>query len=135
MLELLSGRRAVDKGKAAPEQNLVDWARPYLGDKRKLFRIMDTKLEGQYPQKGAFTAANLAFQCLSSDPKLRPRMSDVLAALEDLPSPKGLKHSPTEHQASPNSARSNSATQNHSPLHLTPGASPLPSNLKSPRVR
>ncbi|KAI8002387.1 putative serine/threonine-protein kinase PBL3 [Camellia lanceoleosa] len=45
LLELLSGHRAIDKSKAAVEQNLVDWAKPYLGDKRKLFRIMDTKLE------------------------------------------------------------------------------------------
>ncbi|KAL4304456.1 hypothetical protein GQ457_10G029400 [Hibiscus cannabinus] len=42
LLELLSGRRAVDKTKVGVEQNLVNWAKPYLGDKRKLFRIMDT---------------------------------------------------------------------------------------------
>lgn len=134
LLELLSGRRAVDKGKVGVEQNLVDWAKPYLGDKRKLFRIMDTKLEGQYPQKGAFTAANLAMQCLNPDPKVRPRMTDVLAALEDLPSPKNLKYSPSEHQASPDPAR-NSLKQNRSPLNMTPCASPLPTQLKSPRVR
>ncbi|KAL3501385.1 hypothetical protein ACH5RR_035834 [Cinchona calisaya] len=131
LLELLSGRRAVDKGKGV-EQNLVEWAKPYLGDKRKLFRIMDTKLEGQYPQKGAFTAANLALQCLNSDPKVRPRMSDVLAALEDLPSPKSLKRSLSKHQASP---AHNSLKQNRSPLNMTPSASPLPSHLKSPRAR
>ncbi|KAF5939312.1 hypothetical protein HYC85_023571 [Camellia sinensis] len=51
LLELLSGHRAIDKSKAAVEQNLVDWAKPYLGDKRKLFRIMDTNLEGQYPKR------------------------------------------------------------------------------------
>ncbi|KAJ6817578.1 putative serine/threonine-protein kinase PBL3 isoform X1 [Iris pallida] len=39
LLELLSGRRALDKNKVGIEQNLVDWARPSLGDKRKLFRI------------------------------------------------------------------------------------------------
>uniref|UniRef100_A0A803QNN5 Protein kinase domain-containing protein n=1 Tax=Cannabis sativa TaxID=3483 RepID=A0A803QNN5_CANSA len=37
LLELLSGRRAVDKTKVGIEQNLVDWAKPYLGDRRKLF--------------------------------------------------------------------------------------------------
>ncbi|KAK4402947.1 putative serine/threonine-protein kinase PBL3 [Sesamum angolense] len=30
MLELLSGRRAVDKTKVGVEQNLVDWAKPYM---------------------------------------------------------------------------------------------------------
>ncbi|KFK33463.1 hypothetical protein AALP_AA5G016500 [Arabis alpina] len=84
LLELLSGRRAVDKSKVGMEQSLVDWATPYLGDKRKLFRIMDTRLGGQYPQKGAYTAASLALQCLNPDAKLRPKMSDVLAKLDQL---------------------------------------------------
>ncbi|KAI9086406.1 hypothetical protein K1719_031571 [Acacia pycnantha] len=83
LLELLSGRRAIDRTKSGVEQNLVDWARPYLGDRRKLFRIMDTKLEGQYPQKAAYTAAILALQCIS-EAKIRPQMSEVLAALEQL---------------------------------------------------
>ncbi|XP_047334019.1 probable serine/threonine-protein kinase PBL3 [Impatiens glandulifera] len=68
LLELLSDRRAVDKSRMGVEQNLVEWDILYLGDKQKLFRIMDTKLEGQYPQKGAFMAANLALQCLKSEP-------------------------------------------------------------------
>lgn len=80
LLELLSGRRA--------EDNLVDWATPYLGDKRRLFRIMDTKLEGRYSKKGAFVAANLATQCLRSEPRVRPRMAEILGALEELESPK-----------------------------------------------
>ncbi|PKU86261.1 Protein kinase 2B, chloroplastic [Dendrobium catenatum] len=84
LLELLSGRRAFDKNKVGIEQNLVDWAKPYLGDKRKLFRIMDTKLEGQYPKKGAYTIANLALQCISHEAKQRPRMREVLASLQSL---------------------------------------------------
>lgn len=89
MLELLTGRRAVDNSKHGTEQNLVDWVKPYVGDRRKLFRIMDTKLEGQYPQKGALKAANLARCCLSPEHKLRPRMSEVLAELEELEVPRG----------------------------------------------
>ncbi|XP_054807268.1 probable serine/threonine-protein kinase PBL18 [Prosopis cineraria] len=84
LLELLSGCRAIDSTKSGVEQNLVDWARPYLGDRRKLFRIMDTKLEGQYPQRAAYKAAILALQCIS-EAKIRPQMSEVLAALEQLP--------------------------------------------------
>ncbi|TKY55109.1 kinase 2B [Spatholobus suberectus] len=84
LLELLSGRHAVDNTKSGVEHNLVDWARPYLGDRRKLFRIMDTKLEGQYPQRAAYTVAIIALQCIS-EAKTRPHMSEVLAALEHLP--------------------------------------------------
>lgn len=133
LLELLSGRRAVDKTKVGVEQNLVDWAKPYLGDKRKLFRIMDTKLGGQYPQKGAYVAANLALQCLSSEAKVRPRMSEVLATLEQIDSPKtATKHSQLELQTV---HRKSPMRRHHSPLNLTPSASPLPSHRPSPRVR
>ncbi|KAL5992166.1 hypothetical protein ACLOJK_013081 [Asimina triloba] len=84
LLELLTGRLALDKSKAGVEQNLVEWTRPYLGDKRKLFRIMDTRLEGQYPQKGAHAVATLAVQCLNSEAKERPQMAEVLTALEQI---------------------------------------------------
>ncbi|CAL9130813.1 unnamed protein product [Musa textilis] len=48
LLEMLSGRRAVDKNRPHGEHNLVEWARPYLTHKRKIFRIIDNRLEGQY---------------------------------------------------------------------------------------
>nr|GMD28731.1 polyvinylalcohol dehydrogenase-like [Ipomoea batatas] len=120
------------------EQHLVDWAKPYLGDKRKLFRIMDTKLEGQYPQKGALRAANLALQCLSTEHKLRPRMSEVLAELEQIQAPKGSSklQQPEHLGTTPARVRMSAAAvkHHHSPRNLTPPhASPLPSHKKSPR--
>ncbi|RZC10700.1 putative serine/threonine-protein kinase PBL3 isoform B [Glycine soja] len=89
LLELLSGRHAIDNTKSGVEHNLVEWSRPYLGDRRKLFRIMDTKLEGQYPQKAAYTIAIIALQCIS-EAKTRPQMFEVLAALEHL---RAIRHS------------------------------------------
>ncbi|KAF7809158.1 putative serine/threonine-protein kinase PBL3 [Senna tora] len=133
LLELLSGRRAVDRSKAGVEQNLVDWAKPYLGDKRKLFRIMDTKLEGQYPQKVAFTAASLALQCLNSEAKARPSMTEVLTTLVQIEAPKNAgRHSHSDHQRGHATVR-NSPARNRSPLHLTPTASPLPSHRQAAR--
>ncbi|KAL5759570.1 hypothetical protein ACOSQ2_018408 [Xanthoceras sorbifolium] len=134
LLELLSGRCAVDKTKAGIEQSLVDWAKPYLSDKRKLFRIMDTKLGGQYPQKAAYTAATLALQCLNTEAKLRPRMSEVLVILEQLDAPKNAaKLSPSERQKVPIPVRKSPMRQHRSPLNLTPSASPLPHHRQSPR--
>ncbi|KAH9773800.1 putative serine/threonine-protein kinase PBL3 [Citrus sinensis] len=138
LLELLSGRCAVDKTKVGIEQSLVDWAKPYLSDKRKLFRIMDTKLGGQYPQKAAHTAATLALQCLNNEPKLRPRMSEVLAMLERLEAPKNsakLSQSEPHRQTGPVTVRKSPMRQQRSPLNMTPTASPLPSHRQSPRVR
>lgn len=136
LLELLSGRRAVDKSKVGVEQNLVDWAKPYLGDKRKLFRIMDTKLEGQYPQKGAYIAATLALQCLSTEAKVRPRMSDVLATLNQLESPNSVgRISHSEQQKVHGGLRKSPMRHHRSPLNPVAGGSPLPSHRQSPRVR
>jgi serine/threonine protein kinase len=85
LLELLTGRRSVDKNRRGREQNLVDWARPYLrrADDR-LHRIMDPGMESQYSTPAARGAAAVAHSCLQSLPKARPRMRDVVEALEPL---------------------------------------------------
>ena len=84
LLEILTGRRAVDKSKPTGEQNLVDWATPFLNEKSKVLRIMDQKLDGQFSQKGAKAAAALALVCLREDAKFRPNMKQVLDYLEPL---------------------------------------------------
>ncbi|OIW18755.1 hypothetical protein TanjilG_13507 [Lupinus angustifolius] len=84
LLELLTGRRSVDKGRPQREHNLVEWARPYLNDFRKLSRIMDPRLEGQYSEMGAKKATALAYLCLSHRPKSRPTMTTVVKTLEPL---------------------------------------------------
>ncbi|XP_062087827.1 putative receptor-like protein kinase At1g72540 [Humulus lupulus] len=85
LLELLTGRRCLDKSRrSSREQNLVDWAKPYLKDAHKVDRIMDPRLEGQYSTEGARKAAALAHQCLSHNPKCRPTMSNVVKSLEPL---------------------------------------------------
>ncbi|KAJ3702671.1 hypothetical protein LUZ61_006376 [Rhynchospora tenuis] len=84
LLELLNGRRVLDATRTEKEQNLVDWAKPMLTDKRKLYRIMDARLEGKYAQKEAQAVFNLTLLCISNEAKLRPKMSEVLKKLEQL---------------------------------------------------
>ncbi|XWS53127.1 hypothetical protein CRYUN_Cryun11dG0131100 [Craigia yunnanensis] len=84
LLEMLSGRRAVDKNRPSGEHNLVEWAKPYLANKRKIFRVLDNRLEGQYSMEGAYKAATLALRCLSTEAKFRPSMNEVVTALEQL---------------------------------------------------
>ncbi|RWW36090.1 hypothetical protein BHE74_00058912 [Ensete ventricosum] len=84
LLELLTGRRSVDKKRPSREQNLVEWARPCLNDPRKLNRIMDPGLGGQYSEQGAAKAAAVAYKCLSQHPKSRPQMSAIVETLEPL---------------------------------------------------
>ncbi|KAE9618072.1 putative transferase, protein kinase RLK-Pelle-RLCK-VIIa-2 family [Lupinus albus] len=84
LLEMISGRRAIDKNQPSGEHNLVEWAKPYLSNKRRVFRVMDPRLEGQYSNNRAQVAATLAMQCLSMEPKCRPNMDEVVKALEQL---------------------------------------------------
>lgn len=84
LLEMLTGRKSVDKTRPSKEQNLVDWARPKLNDKRKLLQIVDPRLENQYSVRAAQKACSLAYYCLSQNPKARPLMSDVVETLEPL---------------------------------------------------
>ncbi|PWA49675.1 protein kinase superfamily protein [Artemisia annua] len=84
LLELLTGRKSMDKSRPNREQNLADWARPQLKCPRKLSRIMDPRLEGLYSEVGVQKAAELAYQCLSHRPKARPSMSTIVKTLEPL---------------------------------------------------
>ncbi|XP_022736066.1 probable serine/threonine-protein kinase PBL3 [Durio zibethinus] len=141
LVELLSGRRAVDETKIGVEENLVEWARPFLGDRRKLFRIMDTKLEGQYPQRAAYTIALLALQCIS-EAKSRPRMTEVLSALEQLPtfpslaSPRDVRcssHSQAQAVASPIPKSPFRKSYPTSPANMPHRGSLLSFEMKYPR--
>lgn len=88
LLEMLIGRKALDKSRPSREHNLVEWARPLLIHNRKLLKIIDPRMEGQYTTKVAMEVAGLAYRCLSQNPKGRPVMSQVVEALEgiqDLP--------------------------------------------------
>ncbi|TKY57092.1 kinase 2A [Spatholobus suberectus] len=106
LLELLTGRRVVeDERPGFSEETLVDWARPFLSDSRGVLRIMDTRLGGQYSKKGAQAAAALVLHCLNADPKYRPTMVNVLAALDALHSSNSFPRTPK------------SGTENHTTKH------------------
>lgn len=79
LLELLSGRKNLDERITKVEkQNLVKWAKPFLIEEERLFLIMDPKLQGRFPSKGAKIIADLVLQCLENDPTRRPTMKVAL---------------------------------------------------------
>jgi hypothetical protein len=85
LLELLTGRRSIDRKRIGREQDLVDWARPHLrrGDSR-LDRIMDPGMKSRYSRHAALGVAAVADDCLQFMPNARPRMREVVEALEPL---------------------------------------------------
>ncbi|KAL7107812.1 hypothetical protein ACP275_06G078000 [Erythranthe tilingii] len=84
LLEMLTGRRVLDKNLPQGEQKLLEWAGPFLGSKRKVLRVMDARIQGQYSPRAALKAATLAVKCLALEPKYRPTMPEVVKALEQL---------------------------------------------------
>ncbi|CAL9124636.1 unnamed protein product [Musa textilis] len=84
LLEMLSGLRALDTTRPSGQHNLVDFAKPFLSDRRKLARLMDPRLEGRYPSMAAQQAAQLTLRCLAVDPKSRPSTKEVVETLEHI---------------------------------------------------
>ncbi|KAK4789575.1 hypothetical protein SAY86_016879 [Trapa natans] len=82
LLELFTGRRAVDSRRPSGQQILVEWAKPFLSRREKLKNIIDPRMEGQYSFKAALQTAQLTLKCLSNDIRNRPSMNEVVEALE-----------------------------------------------------
>ena len=115
LLELMTGRRALDEARGVASELLVDWAMPMLqGERRKVIRVMDTRLGGQYPKRQAQDMAALALRCLQNDPKSRPSMADdVLPSLELLLQPSAAKSS----SSSSTTTSSRSPAASAAPVH------------------
>ncbi|KAJ0752907.1 putative transferase, protein kinase RLK-Pelle-RLCK-VIIa-2 family [Helianthus annuus] len=84
LLELLTGRRCIDKNRPSGEQILVVFAKPFLTSKRKILHIMDPRIEGQYSSVVATRAALLAMKCLMKEPKHRPDADELVKSLEQI---------------------------------------------------
>ncbi|KAG5089247.1 putative serine/threonine-protein kinase PBL15 [Glycine soja] len=132
LLELLTGRRATDKTRPKTEQNLVDWSKPYLSSSRRLRYIMDPRLSGQYSVKGAKEMAHLALQCISLNPKDRPRMPTIVETLEGLQQYKDMAVTSGHWPVSPKSTKNRVSNNNKVNVKARAGAnhkqpSPVPS--------
>ncbi|CAN8234448.1 unnamed protein product [Cochlearia groenlandica] len=82
LLELLTGLRAVDPNRPSAQENLVEWAKPVLSQKKKIKKIMDPRLDQKYPLLAVVKTAGLILRCIEADPKNRPPMDEVLRELE-----------------------------------------------------
>ncbi|GKC38604.1 probable serine/threonine-protein kinase PBL7 [Tanacetum coccineum] len=105
LLEIITGRKAIDHAKTGCEHNLVAWARPLFKDRRKFGQMADPMLQGQYPVRGLYQALAVAAMCVQEQPNMRPVIADVVTALTYLAS---QKYDPRAYQ--PQSTRSGSST-------------------------
>ncbi|KAL8521662.1 hypothetical protein ACS0TY_011975 [Phlomoides rotata] len=85
LLELITGKRAVDLRRPHHQQNLVTWVEPIFRDPGRFPELADPMLRGDFPKKGLNQAVAVAAMCLQEDASIRPFISDVVTALSCLP--------------------------------------------------
>ncbi|VAH70459.1 unnamed protein product [Triticum turgidum subsp. durum] len=84
LLELITGRRAVDSARPAPEQVLVTWAAPMFKDSKRYRELADPLLRGDFPERDLNQAVAVAAMCLQDQASARPCMSDAAVTLSFL---------------------------------------------------
>ncbi|CAJ2636813.1 unnamed protein product [Trifolium pratense] len=85
LLELLTGRRPVDKNQTFMEDSLVEWARPLLMralEEDNLDSLIDPRLQNEFDPNEMTRMVACAAACTRHSAKRRPRMSQVVRALE-----------------------------------------------------
>ncbi|VVA98612.1 unnamed protein product [Arabis nemorensis] len=85
LLELITGRRPVDANNAYVDDSLVDWARPLLNrasEEGDFDGLADTKMNNEYDREEMARMVACAAACVRHSARRRPRMSQIVRALE-----------------------------------------------------
>ncbi|KAI3849739.1 hypothetical protein MKW98_026653 [Papaver atlanticum] len=85
LLELISGRKAIDITRTSGEICMALWARPLLRGK-KFKEVADPLMKGQYPYRGLVQALGLVEMCIHRNPNKRPPIAEVLTTLSKIAS-------------------------------------------------
>ncbi|KAK4479577.1 hypothetical protein RD792_015095 [Penstemon davidsonii] len=81
LVELVTGRKAVDLNRPKGQQCLTEWARPLL-EAYAIDELVDPRIGSNYSDHEVCCMLHAASLCISRDPQARPRMSQVLRILE-----------------------------------------------------
>ncbi|KAK4269261.1 hypothetical protein QN277_022445 [Acacia crassicarpa] len=81
LVELITGRKAVDLNRPKGQQCLTEWARPLLKE-CAIEELIDPRLGNSYSEDEVYCMLHAASLCIRRDPHSRPRMSQVLRMLE-----------------------------------------------------
>ncbi|CAK7349352.1 unnamed protein product [Dovyalis caffra] len=84
LLELISGKRAIDTTRQIDEQHLVAWAQPIFKEPNRFPELADPLLHGDFPIRSLNQAVAVSAMCLNEEASVRPLMSDVVSALSFL---------------------------------------------------
>ncbi|KAG9141947.1 hypothetical protein Leryth_009295 [Lithospermum erythrorhizon] len=92
LLEIITGRRALDPTRPRREQILLDWARPFLRE-RNYVQLADPKLKGQFSGSSLQQVIGVVLTCLRDDHHKRPDANEVVVALNYVATQKYDMHS------------------------------------------
>ncbi|KAM5547750.1 proline-rich receptor-like protein kinase PERK1 [Rosa sericea] len=85
LLELITGRRPVDASQTYVEDSLVEWARPVLTralESDDFDELVDPRLQNNFDHNEMARMVACAAACVRHSARRRPRMSQVVRALE-----------------------------------------------------
>ncbi|KAM7510231.1 hypothetical protein LguiB_009106 [Lonicera macranthoides] len=87
LLELITGRKPVDSSQPLGDESLVEWARPLLTqalDNENFEELVDPRLENNFVKVEMFRMIEAAAACVRHLASKRPRMSQVVRALNSI---------------------------------------------------
>ncbi|KGN52026.1 proline-rich receptor-like protein kinase PERK9 isoform X1 [Cucumis sativus] len=87
LLELITGRKAVDASQPMGNESLVEWARPLLNhalDNQDFETLVDPRLERNYDESEMLRMIGIAAACVRHSSAKRPQMGQVVRAFDSL---------------------------------------------------
>lgn len=93
LLELITGRQPIDRTHSFTDDSMVEWARPLLAqalEKGNFDGLVDVRLQNEYNSSEMACMVACAAACVRHSARRRPRMSQVVRALEGNLSPDEL---------------------------------------------
>ncbi|KAH0697531.1 hypothetical protein KY290_016221 [Solanum tuberosum] len=87
LLELITGRKPVDQSQPLGDESLVEWARPLLAqalETENFENVVDPRLGNNFVAGEMFRMIEAAAACVRHSGSKRPRMSQVVRALDSM---------------------------------------------------
>lgn len=85
LLELLTGRRALELNQGTAEQNLILQVRHLLNDRKKLRKVIDPDMaKSSYSMESVAMFADLASRCVRIEGSARPSMAECVKELQHI---------------------------------------------------
>ncbi len=85
LLELITGRKAVDPRQPLGDESLAEWARPLMTqalEDGNIDQIVDPELRNDYDEKEMFRMIEAAAACVRHSASKRPKMAQVSQILQ-----------------------------------------------------